>query len=77
MMCKAGRTTFQVEGTPSAKALKHEDAWQTSSPGSGKGTAREGAVGSDVSGYGGALGVTVSWPQTPWPPTPGIHCTQS
>lgn len=66
-MCRAGRTTFQVEGTPSAKALKHEDAWQTSSPASGKSTAREGAVGSEVSGCGGVSGVTASWPQTPWP----------
>lgn len=32
--------------------------------------AREGAVGSEVSGYGRALGVTVIWPQTPWPPIP-------
>lgn len=68
-MCRAGRTTFQVEGTPSAKALKHEDAWQTSSPASGKSTAREGVVGSEVSGCGGVSGVTASWPQTPWPPS--------
>lgn len=27
-MYRTGRTIFQVEGTPHAKALKHEYAWQ-------------------------------------------------
>lgn len=74
----AGRTTFQVTGTPRAEALKHEDAWQMEDTGSSKSTAGEGAVGSEVSGWDRALRATVRDSAASGPPLLGtLDGTQS